>query len=142
MQIYPLSSLLFLADEVRAAIGAAKVRLVKVGFEPTSMTTRAELLAQEVEYTGYPVGGAPIAGFMAPLISPVGGVSLDTPSVQFQTAAPYTTGDVAGGWWIETAVAPFDVIAIGAFPAPGIPFGQRGQGFPFAVTFLLPLSNF
>jgi len=57
------------------------------------------------------------------------------PTEQFAAVAPYTVGNVIGGWWIEDAAGV--VYAIGTFAEP-IPVGAAGQGFPMAVTLVFP----
>lgn len=134
-QFYPNASTLYLAGLVQADLAASKLRLFQEGFVPSIATSRAELIAAEADYTGYTAGGETIAAWLAPLLNPIGGASIDMPTIQFDAASPYTVANVVAGWWIETAGGV--VIAVGTFTTP-ISIGAVGQGFPMTVTLVFP----
>jgi hypothetical protein len=135
-QVFPNEGTQTIASIVRTAFALSKLRLFKSTIVSVgATTTRAELIAAECAFTGYPAGGGVITAFLNPLLNPAGGSSIDWPTVQFAAAAPYTVGEVVGGWWVETAAG--DLIACGTFPQ-GIPVGQAGQGFPLSGSLVFP----
>ena len=136
MQLFPNSGALKIATLVQTALANAKLRLVKgTSFTPGPSITRADLQAMEADFTGYPAGGATVAAMLDPLLNPIGGASIDWPTVQFSAAAPYTTGNVIIGWWLETATGV--VIAVGSFAQP-IPITGAGTGFPLSGSLVFP----
>jgi hypothetical protein len=139
MQLFPNSGTLAIAALLKTALAASKLRLIKGNsFIPGVSTTRAELIALEADFTGYPAGGATIAAMLNPLLNPVGGASIDWPTVQFAAASPYTVGNVICGWWLETAEGV--VIALGNFPQ-SIPVAEAGQGFPMSGSLVIPSGS-
>lgn len=136
MQLFPNSGVLEIASLVLDALNDSKLRLFKSSINGVSaFTTRAELVAAECDFTGYPAGGKVITAFLDPLLNPAGGASIDWPTQQFNSAAPYTVGNVVGGWWIETTAGA--LIACGTFPQP-IAVGGPGTGFPLAGSLVFP----
>lgn len=136
MQFFPNSGALKVATLLRANLAASSLRLFKSEFVPTVSSTLAEYAAAEADYTGYPVGGAPLATWFAAVLNPAGGASIDSPTVQFTTVAPYTVGNLIGGWFL-TNDEDETVIAAGTFANP-IPLGAANQGFPMNVTLVFP----
>jgi len=135
-QFFPNSATAWLANEVLALLEASKIRLWQDGeLTPSIATTRAELIAAEATYTGYPAGGEELDAWFAPLHNPLGGSSIDSPKVQFDTASPYTVSNVIGGWWVETAGG--QLVVIGSFPEP-IPMSGAGAGFPISASLIFP----
>jgi hypothetical protein len=137
MQVYPNEGTQKIADTVKTLLASSKLRLFTTAVTAVgSGTTKAELEAAECDFTGYTEGGVTITAFLAPLLNPVGGSSIDWPTVQFAAASPYTVGNVVGGWWIETAAGV--LIACGTFGGGGIPVGAAGQGFPLSGSLVFP----
>jgi hypothetical protein len=135
-QFFPNASTKWLAALVQDELAASKLRLWVDGeLTPSIATTRAELVAAEADYTGYPAGGEALATWFDPLNNPLGGSSIDSPKVQFDTATPYTVGNTIGGFWVETAAG--DVVVIGQFVNP-IPMGAAGDGFPLSSSLVFP----
>lgn len=136
MQVFPNSACLHIASLVQLDLEDSKLRLFKESGPSVGVgTTRAELLAAEADYTGYPAGGAAIAAFLNPLLNPAGGAGIDWPTVQFAAASPYTVGNVIKGWWIENAGG--DLIACGQFPS-SIAILGAGSGFPLSGSLVFP----
>lgn len=77
----------------------AKVRLFNSGLIPTVNTVKADLVAAEVAFTGYPSGGYPVEDFNPAVFAPGGGAVIYSPSI----AVNYTSGSAVnvGGYWIE-----------------------------------------
>ena len=135
-QFLPNAATLFLAGLTQAELALSKLRLWVDGeISPSIATTRAELIAAEAAYTGYTAGGEVLTAWFDPLFNPIGGASIDSEKVQFQTATPYTVGENIGGWWVETAAG--DVIVIGTFDEP-IPMSGAGAGFPMSASIVFP----
>lgn len=134
-QFYPNSSTIVIAGLVQDELALSKLRLFQEGFVPSIATTRAELVAAEADYTGYPAGGVEVTAWLDPILNPIGGASIDMPTEQFAAAAPYTVGNTIGGYWIETAGGV--LIVVGTFATP-IPIGAAGQGFPMTLTLVFP----
>ncbi len=136
-QVFPNEGTQKVADLLKTALALSKLRLFTTVIDSVgSSTTRVELLAAECDFTGYVAGGVEITAFLAPLLAPAGGSSIDWPTVQFAAAAPYTVGNNVGGWWVETAAGV--LIACGTFPGGGIPVGAAGQGFPLSGSLVIP----
>lgn len=136
MQFFPNSGSLQVASLLRTYLEASNLRLFKSDFVPAVSSTLAEFVAAEADYTGYTAGGAPLAAWFAPVLNPAGGASIDSPTVQFAAAAPYTVGNLIGGWFV-TNDDDDTVIATGTFANP-IPMGAANQGFPMNVTLVFP----
>lgn len=135
-QFFPNAATQWLAALTQTELAASKLRLYQEGeVTPSIATTRAELVAAEADYTGYPAGGEALATWFNPLNNPIGGSSLDSPKVQFDTEAPYTTSNTIGGWWVETAAG--DLVVIGQFEEP-IPMSGAGAGFPLSASIVFP----
>lgn len=130
---YPKAGSFWLANEVQTLLALSKMRLYQSSITPTVNTTKAELEAAEATYTGY--AEKTLTAWGEPYTSPAGGASISSPLVQFQTAAPYTTGNNIGGAWIEEAGG--DLVAIITFPDV-VPMSAEGDAIPLAqvLTFL------
>lgn len=133
--LYPNSGALFLATNAKTALAASKLRLYKgTTLVPIPATTLAELEAIEADYSGYTAGGATIANFSAPLLSPSGGASIQSGLVQFAFLSPTPPAEpvsnVVGGWFLVDATG--KLISIGTFPN-GIGMAADGQGIPMNV---------
>lgn len=136
MQAYPNSGALAVAGLVRTALALSELRLFKSDFTPSISSTLAAFQAAQADYTGYVADGVAITAFFAALLNPAGGASIDSPTVQFAAASPYTVGNVVGGWYLVDA-AGTTVYAFGTFQTP-IPIGAAGQGFPMNLTLVFP----
>lgn len=130
---YPKAGSFWLAGEVQTLLANSVMSLFQSSLTPTVNTTKAELEAAEATYTGY--AAETLAAWGDPYTSPAGGASVASPLVQFQTAAPYTTGNNIGGAWIETATG--DLVAIITFPDE-VPMAALGDAIPISqvLTFL------
>jgi len=126
------------AAELQTAFAASLVRLFKSTFIPTVSTTKAELVANEVLFTGYPAGGEPITAWLDPLLDPSGGASITAPTVQFAVTGPVVDTDLVGGFWLEDAGG--DVRIVGQLANP-IPMEVVGQGFPLNLKEVVPTGQ-
>jgi hypothetical protein len=135
-QFFTNSATLWIATTIQGLLVDSKMRLWQAGLVTISIaTTRAQLVAAEATYTGYPVAGVVLPLWFSPLLNPLGGASIDSPKVQFEAAAPYTTGNNIGGYWVEDENG--QVVVVGSFAEP-IPIGAAEQGFPISVALVFP----
>ena len=136
MQFFPNQGALEVASLVRAALAPSSLRLFKSDFTPSVSSTFDDFEANKCDFTGYPATGIVLPTWFAPVLNPAGGASIDSPTVQFATAAPYTVSNLVGGWYV-VADTNDQVIAAGTFANP-IPMGAANQGFPMNVTLVFP----
>jgi hypothetical protein len=126
------------AAEKQTALALSKCRLFKSTFVPTPATTKAELEANEADYTGYTAGGETITAWLDPLLDPAGGASITAPTIQFDVTGPVVDTDIVGGFWVEDAGG--DVRLVGQFAAP-VPMEVVGQGFPLNIKIVEPTGQ-
>lgn len=123
MIIYPNTGALWGAGLLRTALATSEIHLFKAGMGVaiTPALVLADLEAAEADYTGY--AAEEVTAFAAPLLNPLGGASIDSGSVQFAIASPYTDGNVIGGGWIQTSggvlVAAWDYDPTRSLTGPG-----------------------
>ena len=135
-QFFPNAATEWLAEVVQGELALSKIRLWQNGeITPSIATTRAELVAAEADFTGYTAGGEALTAWFDPLNNPIGGSSIDSEKVQFQTATPYTTANTIGGFWVETAAG--ELVVVGTFVEP-IPMSGPGAGFPLSASIVFP----
>lgn len=123
-----------LASREKTVLVNSKVKLFKSGLVLSTTTTVAQLAAVECDFDGY--AAITIAAWLAPLLDPDGGASIESGVQQF--AWVHVTDDIGnlvGGWWIELAAG--TMVACGAFDSP-ISLGALGQGIPLSVKLLFP----
>ncbi len=70
---YPNSGTLEIASGVQTMLALSKLRLFKSTLSPGVTTTKAQLLAEEADFTGYPAGGETVTAFLSPGLYPLGG---------------------------------------------------------------------
>lgn len=131
MTLYPTAGALWLAGIIQTALAGSYIRLFKQGLVLTPATTQADLVAQECDFTGY--AKAKQTAWQDPLLNPLGGASIDSGLAQFAAAAPYTTGNVVGGYWLEDSTAA--LVMASDLSAP-VSCGAAGQGVPIDVTLI------
>lgn len=123
------------ATAQQTALAEAKVRLFKAdGFSPARNTTRAQFIAHEALFSGYPTGGIEITDWLAPYLAVGGGAAINSGVIQFivASASPLVT-DVVAGWWCETAAGV--VIDYDTLPSPW-PMAAVGDALPFNIRLL------
>jgi len=105
------------------------VRLFASTLIPTVVTTKAELVAAELTFVGYPAGGYPITGFNPAILATGGGAVIYADTI----AVSYTSGDgvTCGGYWLEDAVG--DVREVYIY-SPARNLANPGDGFPIVVS--------
>lgn len=127
--LYTREGALAKATEIKTALALSKLRCFKDGFTPTSFTTKAELVAQECAFDGYPAGGYTLTAFSGPVFDPNGGAVITSPiaNVVYGPAEDPPVTDTVGGYWIEDASG--DVRVVRKFEtARGL--SAVGDGFP------------
>jgi hypothetical protein len=117
----------------QAALALSKVKLVKSSIgNINANTTKAQLLANIADFTGY--ADKTITVFLAPYIDPAGGVSMQAPTVQFDSSGP-AVANMIRGWWLELAGGEIQVVA--QFDND-IPISDVGNSIPIDVKFNQP----
>lgn len=131
--LYPLVGASLVATQIQTLLAASKLRLVTGSFIPAFSDTAVSLEAIEATYDGYTAGGVALTTWLAPLIDPLGGVSITSPQVQFNYVAPGSGTPVTNtvtGWFLTDAAGA--LVAEGSFSS-GIPMVQNGDGFPISL---------
>jgi len=123
---YPLTATLWLAALVQTALAGSKMRLFQNSIVPTINTTIAELEAAEADFTGYTE--ETMAAFFAPYLGTTG-ANINSPLVQFDSAAPYTVTNVIGGAWIEDSTG--KLVSVIVFPE-AVGMGAVGRSLPIS----------
>jgi hypothetical protein len=127
--IRPLEACLNKAARQKTALALAKVGLFKSSYTPDAGTTKADLDANETDFTGY--AQVTITAWGNPYIHPVGGAAINSGTIQFDwaTGSP-DVNDNVGGWWIETAAGKLELV--GSFADP-VPMDGAGKSIVFFV---------
>lgn len=125
--IYPNSGALWGAGLLQTALADAEIHLFQdgMGIIVQPSLTLTDLEAAEADYTGYAM--VTVADWLAPLLNPVGGASIDSGVGQFAIASPYTVSNVIGGGWLQTAGG----VLVSAWDySPTRTLAGAGDGFP------------
>lgn len=135
-QLYTNEAAFALADDVKTALAASKLRLCKFGIVVGQTTTKAALVAMECDFDGYPAGGYALALWTGPLSFEGGGAVITSPlaTPTYGPAGVPPSGNAVGAWWIEDAGG--DVRTAGNFD-PARPMSAIGNGFPFLDQLVL-----
>lgn len=133
--LYPLLGSFWLANLAKTALDDSTIHLFKSGLVVGPTTTRAELLAEECDFSGYDDAGIAITEFGAPILAPEGGVAIQSPLVQWTVSDPATVQNLVGGWWLETAGVTPAVVVIGSY-AVAVPMQVPNAGITIAVRLL------
>ena len=122
------------ATVMKASLDGGKIRLFKSEFIPMVNSTLADFVAAECDFDGYPAGGQVVAAWLAPILDPAGGASIEAPITQFAYGPPATTPvtNAVGGWFYTTAS---NILICGEFPQP-IPMSAPGQGLPLSIKLI------
>lgn len=131
-QFYTNEAALTKAGVIKTSLAAGKLRLFQSSFVPSRFSTKADLVAAEATFDGYPAGGYPCLAWNGPLLPDGGGASLTSVlfNIAYGPAADPPTGNQLGGWWYEDATG--KVWLVGTW-APARPMNMIGQGFPFVI---------
>lgn len=118
-----------IADAGAVPPTVGKVRLFASTLVPTVVTTKADLVAAEVSFTGYPAGGYDLTGFNPAILATGGGAVIYAPTIP----VTYTAGAPAavGGYWVEDAVG--DVREVYIYN-PARNLASLGDGWPIVVS--------
>jgi hypothetical protein len=116
-----------------------KIRLCE-NFVPTATTTRAQLLAAEANFSGYPAGGYPAYNWSGVYAVPTGGAYIQSPQVQVAPNEVLGAPVNVTAFWIdanETALPNGTNVAniamlTGVFN-PAVSMQYPTDGFPLAV---------
>ncbi len=113
--ITPFSGARKAADLLKTNLANAVCSLFKFGFNPTPATLKAELEAQECDFTDYTT--KTITAWTGPVLAPSSGYQLNGGLVEWIVVTPTVT-NIVGGYWIENAAG--DVMQIVKFDPPGV----------------------
>jgi hypothetical protein len=132
IQLVTLEGAAVKAAEIQTAFALSLLRLFKEGFTPSQFTTRAELLANECDFDGYPAGGYALTAWEDPLVAGGGGYVITSPltMIVYGPAGDPPTGNSVGGWWVEDAADA--VRLVGTFD-PVRSMTEVGDGFPLII---------
>lgn len=139
---FPDASCIIQAKELQARLAGAKLRLFKSSLgSPLADITLAQLEAAECDFTGY--AEETIAAWLDPLKASGGGAQITAATKQFDAAAPNTTSNMVGGYWIEfpaivgpPAVAE-EVCVVRQFDTP-VSIGAPNTGVQITPTIIIP----
>lgn len=131
---FPNSAALLLAAEIQTYLAASTIDLYQAGMGIVlgPLTTKTELVAAKATFTGY--AQQDITAWLDPLLAEGGGAAIDSGLNSFLMGAPYTTGNVLQGWWIEDAAA--NLMCCGDFAVEKAVVGA-GDGVRFNVELIL-----
>jgi hypothetical protein len=89
----------FLGDPAASPPTTSRLRLFTSALVPIAGTTRAELLANEASFVGYPSGGYTLTDWQPPLFAPGGGAVILSEKIDvfYTSGSPVTIG----GYWVE-----------------------------------------
>ena len=118
-----------IADAGATPAIVGKVRLFNSTLVPTVLTTKAELVAAEAAFTGYPAGGYTLGEFNPAILATGGGAVVYAPTIPVQ----YTAGDPAsiGGYWVEGESGLVRLVYI---YSPARQLAVDGDGWPIVVS--------
>lgn len=120
---------LSLANPLAEPATVAKVRLFTDAIVPTVITTKAELEAAEIAFTGYPVGGYEIEEFNSAILASGGGAVIYSPTIPVAYASGAAA--VCGGYWLEDSAG--DVREVFIY-SPTRNLAGVGDGWPIVIT--------
>lgn len=131
-QLYTQQSAQRKANVIIGSLENSKLRLFRDTLSLTQFTTRAQLVAAECNFDGYPSGGYELSAFTGPILDQNGGSVLTSPLVNPAYGEPSDppVGNQVGGWWIEDEDE--NVRVAGAYN-PTRPIQVEGDGFAIVV---------
>lgn len=117
-----------IANSAAVPAKVAKLRLFTDALVPDEGTTRADFLAAEAAFTGYPAGGYSLTDFDDPKKITGGGVIITSNLLD----VTYTSGAAAtiGGYWIEDDTAVTPQVRDSFIYDPPRPLATVGDGWP------------
>lgn len=123
--IYPNSGAMWGAGLLQTALAGSEIHLFQAGMGVVigPALDKATLVAAECDYTGY--ASQTVAAFLDPLLSKLGGASIDSGVAQFAITTPFTVPNVVGGGWLEDAAG--DLVAVWDYN-PNVTLAGAGDG--------------
>ncbi len=103
VQLYTGQAAMTKAELIIASLAGGKLRLFASSLTLTAFTTRAELLAAECDFDGYPAGGYALAVWSGPTAPAGGGALITSPLTNpaYGPAGSPPKTNQCGGWWVE-----------------------------------------
>lgn len=120
------------ATQQITALGTTSVIRLLNSYTPVASTTRAELLAAECTFAGYPSGGYTVAAWTGPGLDSNPGAIISAPSINVEPTSENTvTNQITGGWWETGGETP---ITLGCFQiTPPIQVELPTDQFPLVL---------
>lgn len=110
------------------------VRLFKSTYVPSRESTRAELVAAECDFSGYPATGIEVAAWTAPVNDPDGGSAIFSGLLSYvfvnEVDPLDNVNNMVGGYWIETAAGA--LVRVATFDEP-VEMAVVGDAIPLLV---------
>jgi len=131
-QFYTVDAAVTKATAIKTALALSKLRLFQAPFTPSTFSTKAQLVAAEATFDGYPTGGYALTAWTGPTVPDGGGALITSPLVNINYGPaddPPVTNQIAG-WWVEDAAG--NVRLVGIFN-PARPEAVVGDGFAFVI---------
>jgi hypothetical protein len=129
-QLYTLQAAFLNAGNFKTILTGSKLRLCQFPLVIGQSTTKAEMVAAEANFDGYPAGGYTLSTWGDPLTYPGGGAVITSPAVTptYGPAGAPPVGNSISAWWIEDSIG--GIRTAGNFD-PARPMSATGDGFPF-----------
>lgn len=131
--LYPNVGALAVATDMQTFLAGCNVGLYKAPVSLGPGTTKADLTAQECDFSGY--AQKTVTAMQAPYLASGGGASISTGYLQWDwTPATPPAVDVQNqvyGFWVEDAGG--DLIVVGSFD-DAVAMGEVGNSLPLTVT--------
>lgn len=128
-QFYTQEAAMAKATTIKTALALSKLRLCQDPFTPNPQTTKAQLVAAEAVFDGYPDGGFALTAWTGPLTDPNGGADITGPLVNVAygpAGDPPATAMISAGW-VEDATGNVRFVFI---YNPSRPLALVGDGWP------------
>jgi hypothetical protein len=124
------SELKQLADLKTNVVDGGECGLFQNDYTPNADTVIADLT--ECTFTGY--ARVTLTTFTAPYLTAEGKGAIQSPLANFNTASPFTVGQLAYGYFVEDVDG--DLLLAGRFPAP-IPMASLGDHIAVLLEYAL-----
>lgn len=132
-QLYTNEAAIKKASVIKTNLALSKLRLVKSGITIIASTTKAAMVAQEADFSGYTAGGYTLTAWTGPLSAQGGGANILTPLVNISFVTPEDDPPVVntiGGWWVEDAAG---IVRLAGNFDPARPMQSDTDGIAFVV---------
>lgn len=135
IQLYTNEAAMAKATVLKTNLALSKLRLFQTGVVIDRFTTKAQLVAAEATFDGYPAGGYALTAWTGPIQPQSGGAVITAPLINpaFSTPSDPPVTNTVTGWWVEDAAG--SVRLLGTYD-PGRLMTKVGDGWPVVVQIL------